>query len=179
MRARRLLVIPLLCGLLLAAGSENDVEVRFDRSVDFTRFTSFRCLPLPHGTRPLAEKPTGEMLERVEEAIVRELEARGLVHQRRGSDLVVEFALRLPASGRRGPSGRGRERGAWSFGWARKDTGPEQLAVRVFRAEERDLHVWQGAKLRVFGKKLGDAADTRRRLDAAVAEVLADFPPGD
>lgn len=152
--------------------------MRFDRSVDFTRFASFRCLPLAHGPRPLAEKPTGEMIERVEEAIVRELEAKGLVHQRRGSDLVIEYALRLPVSRRRGPSGRGRERATWSFGWGRSDTGPEQLAVRVFRAGERDLHIWQGAKLRVFGKKLGDAADTRRRLGAAVAEVLADFPPG-
>lgn len=167
------LQVPLLvlCGLLLAGGGKESVQVRFDRGVDFGRFASFRCLPLPHGTRPLSEKPTREMLQRVEQAIVRELEAKGLAHREHGSDLVIEYALRLPASRR----GKGAKR--WKFGGGVADTGSHQLAVRVFRADERNLHIWQGAKLRVFAGKLGDDADTRRRLDRAVAEVLADFPP--
>jgi hypothetical protein len=177
---------PLIAALLLTACQTATVQTDFDPAAPFAAYRTYSWLPVetPRGMNPI-------MFRRVKASIDRSLSARGYTQAEPG-DFAISFTLdedkRTEVNdyswgGAWGGWGWGGWRSGWGCCWG-TGWGPFYPAIDVYTVRERSIIIdiydgktrspaWHGVVTRDSYSRRYDTA----RLDKAVDEVLAQFPP--
>jgi hypothetical protein len=167
-------VVTALLAIALAGCSTITVSTDYDRTADFAAYSTF-------------ELRSGEsiknrlMRERIEAALARELEARGLTRAAGRPDLWVSTHVRMSNEKQIDTTRFGYGWGRWGYwGGGMATTRVRKvpvgtLIVDLVDAREKQL-VWQGVASDAIDP--GASAEERDRIvNAMVAKMLADYPP--
>lgn len=162
--------------LVTAAVGFAGISVDHDKGVDFSKFKSFAITEANPPENPL-------MRERLIDAIVEDLEGKGLTRVEEGFDLEVVVHASTDTEQRVSESnwGYGGYRG-W-YGWAGWGTTTVNvtniqvgtLMLDIVASDENKL-VWRGIATDSIPKK---SAKLERKINKAVAQLFRHFPPED
>jgi len=184
-RTRAMWLVALACGLGLAACESLRVGSDFDRSASFAGYHSFGWMPREHhGTvNPL-------VVQRTHDAIQAELIRRGFSYTEdtAAADFVVDFTIgsrerieieSYPGTYVGGPGWWGAP-GWWGYPYWGPEVDVHQyregtLAIDVFDGRSH-RPVWHGWAKKDLSRS--DIEQSEAPIHAAVAAVLAKFPPG-
>lgn len=170
---RALTFVPAL--VLAAACSSTSTSYDYDEGTDFSRYRSFDLLSTPESSAEVSEL----VYKRVEEAVRRELEAKGLVPADDAPDLHV--ALQLGSRSRVQVTDMGYRYGAYEYGYY----GPRD--INVYEYDEgmlivdlidagSDALVWRGRATRALPSN-PSPEKSRELVNEVVAKLLAPYPP--
>ena len=174
MRHTRTGVVTALIAAALASCSTITVSTDYDRKADFASYSTFEL-------RSGESMKNRLMRERIEAALARELEARGLVRTAGRADLWVSAHVRMSNEKQIDTTRFGYGWGRWGY-WGGgvattrvRKVPVGTLIVDIVDAREKQL-VWQGVASDAIDA--GASADERDRMvNAMVAKMLADYPP--
>ena len=151
------------------------VKTDFDRSADFTQFTTFMWMNEPSTTDPLTR-------HRIVDCVNRALAVRGLTLVTSDADLAI--AAHTGTEARTLDTfynGGGWRGGGWSwFGGFDPDTATGSspqvgtLVVELFDARTKTV-IWRGTASKTLSRNPRKNAD---RLNKAVTKMFRKFPPG-
>jgi hypothetical protein len=157
-------------GATLACSTLN-VTTDYDRQADFAGFKTFRFMEGNRVGNSFVEK-------RIQTAVTRELEAKGIAMSQERADVLVVFYGRMSVerhvdvtSG--GYAGRW---GRWGMGTSSatvRDIPVGSLIVDLVDAASKEL-VWRGTA----SDTVGDPDKSEKLINEAVAKMFAGFPPG-
>jgi hypothetical protein len=171
--------------LATATGCAGEQHVTVDYS-PATQFSQYRTFALV--SRP--DSASHQLIDdRVREAVAAQLEAKGLTEvDRSHADLFVGYGVvdrtRHEDVGPEwgwGPAW-GWESYQWGVAWPvnveeRIETYTDGTVVMHFVDAKTHRRVWQGRAADVLRLPVADPAEATRRIDAAVAKMLAQYPP--
>lgn len=174
MRHTRTGVVTALIAAALASCSTITVSTDYDRKADFASYATFEL-------RSGESMKNRLMRERIEAALVRELEARGLARAAGRVDLWVSAHVRMSNEKQIDTTRFGYGWGRWGY-WGGgvattrvRKVPVGTLIVDIVDAREKQL-VWQGVASDAIDP--GASVDERDRMvNAMVARMLADYPP--
>ena len=169
--------------VVLATGCSNiRVTTDFDPSVSFDAFSTFAFLPSPGGQQQNVRTHNSLVDGRVEAAVTRELEARGLrsVPPSEADLWVVHHVgIEQGIDVRTVHTTHRYRRGGWSTSMGGQTTVQQYergtLLIDVLKPPDRTL-IWRGsgnARLR----QSSTPEQRTRRIDDAVSRILKSFPP--
>lgn len=169
---------------LAASCATLEADSDYYAAADFTTLRTYAWM----ADSPLIESESARVsispldVRRIREAIERELAAKGFAAA--GSTAEADFAIAFTVGARDminlndyPPYYRGQWQWGYGYYWPNVDVGmytEGMLAIDVFANASREP-IWHGwARKMIVGADVEDPATT---IDAAVAAILADFPP--
>lgn len=160
--------------LALTACSTLQVHTDYDTGVDFTKYKTFDFLPTPDIAHTLVR-------DRAENAIARHLQGKGFTGTTESPDLVVALHGRRSReiqidSNNFGYGWRGRGWAVGSSSATVHEIPVGTLIVDIVDAAAKKL-VWQGTASDTLREDL-TPQEREQRIDGAIAQLLAGFPPG-
>jgi hypothetical protein len=174
MRTTSACSVAIVMSLAAAACSTITVSTDYDRAVDFTRFASFELRTGQSLKNPL-------MRDRIEAALVRELESKGLTRAAGRPDLWVSAHVRMSNEKQIDTTRFGYRWGRWGY-WGGgtavttvRKVPVGTLIVDLVDAERKEL-VWQGVASDAIDPG-ADAAARDKAVAAMIATMLKDYPP--
>lgn len=181
MSSFRPLLLALACTVTLAGCQSSRVVTDYDQSVDFTRYQQYSWLDERSGA---SDQFDPLLAKRVRDAISSELQARGFSENAAGADFLVRFFVASSAAvsepKMRGGVGMGSFGGSVgmgvSLGFPLGGTRVKQEAevlIDFLDPQSREL-TWRGREPVTLND---DPEETTKRIRAAVARIVAQFPP--
>jgi hypothetical protein len=170
--------LAIFCALVLVtvASSFAGISVDHDKNVDFSKFKSFVITEANPPENPL-------MRERLINAIVEDLEGKGLTRVEEGFDLEVVVHASSETEQRISESnwGYGGYRGWYGWGgWGTTTVNVTNIEVGTLLldivASDQNKLVWRGIATDSIPKK---SAKLEKKINKAVAQLFRHFPPDD
>jgi hypothetical protein len=162
--------------LTMTACSHTDVRFDYERGVDFSKFKTFDFIPVPEA---LVENPL--VIKRIGNAIIKEMEAKGLTHDAKADLLIaihtgVEDKIDVASYGyayapyyRYGYWGRG-------YGGATVSRYEEGTLVIDLVDNAEDELVWRGEASKALPYN-PTPEQIDKIIDEVVSKTLANYPP--
>ncbi len=169
------LFLAIVCVALPAAAA--DVNVDYDKSADFSKYKTY-------ARKAMTPAPSSIVQGRIDDALDRELQAKGWRKVESGADVhVITHAsvgkqTRITADHFGGYGGYRGGRG-WGGGWGSthvnvSEIGVGTLMVDMVDAKSKQL-VWRGIATATVSNK---AAKSEKKINKAAKKLFKDFPPG-
>jgi hypothetical protein len=174
-------------GLLLAvalvtgACSTMSVSTDYDRGANFAAYKSFDFIPAPEVKNPLIR-------ERVEKAIARQLEAKGMIRSAENPDILIAAHGKLSSETHFDTTTFGYGTGAWGGYWGRygrtgmassttvaREVPIGTMIIDVVDAKAKKL-VWQAVASDTLDPK-ATPEERDARINKAMEKIFAGFPP--
>ena len=168
-------VVLVLAAALAASGCATvTVSTDWDREADFAAYATFDFIPDPATRNQL-------MRDRVESAIARQLEAKGLRRVAARPDLLVSVHSHVGKETQIDTTRLGYRPGRWGYWGAGTATTTVRqvpvgtLIVDLVDGSEQKL-VWQGVASDTLDAR-ATPAERDEKVDAAMAKMFAGYPP--
>lgn len=169
--------------VILTACSTISVRSDYDHSYDFSKYKTYRWSVESELNRRDALKKNPLVEKRVHSSIDRELQAKGFIHKEAGEvDFVVVAHAGVKEKMHIDQYSGGR------YGWYHPWWGPYggytnisyykegTLVIDIVDSRNKEL-AWRGTGTDVV-KNYNNGEKMQKDIDAAVAKILAGFPPG-
>jgi hypothetical protein len=177
-------MLVLLAVLALAGCSTMTVSTDYDRSASFTAYKTFDFIPAPEVKNPLIRA-------RVEDAIVKQLTAKGLTRSSENPDLLISGHAKLSSETHFDTTSFGYGMGGWGGGYwggygyggmgmgssttVAREVPVGTLIIDLVDAKAKKL-VWQAvANDTIDQNASADARDYK--INKAMERIFAGFPP--
>ena len=170
--------------LVFAGCSSVDVTTDHDPEIDFSKFKTYLWYA---GEMPEDDKLSANTLvkKRVASAVEKDLESKGFT---KGSDGIADLVVIIQAGSQDkmqvtnygyGGYGYGRYGRGWGGGYGGTDVyyyEETTLLIDLIDLELKEL-VWRGSGTGTV-KEYSDKQEMQEAIDAVVAKIMYDFPPG-
>jgi hypothetical protein len=176
MRNARFLILVLALGV--AGCSTMSVSTDYDLTASFTSYTTFDFIPAPEVRNPLIRA-------RVEDAITKQLEAKGLKKSSDSPDLLVSAHGRLSSETQFDTRSFGYGWGRWGGYWGGMGMGSSTTTARqvpvgtliidLVDAASKKL-VWQAVASDTIDQN-SSAQERDYRINEAVTKIFKGYPP--
>jgi hypothetical protein len=174
-------VVILLAVLALAGCSTMTVSTDYDRSASFAAYKTFDFIPAPEVKNPLIRA-------RVEEAITKELTAKGFTRSSENPDLLIAGHVRLSSETHFDTTSYGYGWGGWGGYWGSyggmgmgssttvaREVPVGTLIIDLVDASAKKL-VWQAVASDTIDSS-ATAEERDYRINEAMKKIFAGFPP--
>jgi hypothetical protein len=175
-------MLVLLAVLALAGCSTMTVSTDYDRAASFTAYKTFDFIPAPEVKNPLIRA-------RIEDAITKQLEAKGLKRSTDNPELLIAGHAKLSSETHFDTTSYGYGMGGWGGGYwggyggmgmgssttVAREVPVGTLIIDLVDAKEKKL-VWQAVASDTIDT--GASADARDyKINKAMEKIFAGFPP--
>jgi hypothetical protein len=174
MRTLEVSVLALLAALGLTSCSTLSVTTDYDRTASFTSYATYEFLPEQSIRNPL-------MRDRIESAIARQLEAKGMRRTGGRADLWIATHMRFDKETQIDTTHFGYGWGRWGYwGGGRAVTTVRQVPIGTLIVDLVDVRekklVWQAVASDTLNPR-ASAAERDESVNAAVTKMFAGYPP--